>query len=1080
MPDTYSVTSSDGTAVPFSKDAIKHSSVLDDWVQDLGDGDEDLEPFPVPVADTHTLKVAAAICEQLAAASSEEGSPKPKAVLRGASASSLQLDLEKLKVSVDRDDSTEAVDAGVFALIKLAKFLDMPEVSKIASEKLAAVLVGKSPTELATALGEVVDLSDEEQAAALAESLFAPPEPASGDAVDPEADPLASPLTVQRERTLGQLLGDDDAIDACLARVDARSLMHLKAVSKKWRQRARWVLSDPMSQWRQEPVWAPTSVVKTGDSMAFLKELRELDAKVELPAYVASLAACLKLAPESNASYGQSGFGKDAEVRSTARELMRKLEPAVNVDAVVRLLADADLAVRTSCLDLLHQMEAEVLTEHARTSLGRLGDAASQHARDAGVQVLRRLEPAVLSKPHLANELVRRLAHESADVRAATRAVALCLTRDGLESVAPAIAAHLAHPSAAVRADAAGALGSLGAEALEPLAAALAANVGATASTDGAAALRTMGDTLPAAALAPHEASISAALGWYKFHVPASPLRTLLSKLSADAVLAVVRARPSDQMLVEAAVDALPLPAVRAGASALIECLGDDSGVAVRTASCTALGALLPADLEEHAPALAAHLGGGGDDSSTATATTRLAASRRAALEVLSHAPPASVAPHVAAVLGAWADAPHPAAVVLCGLDLAQVGGEEVARDQLARLRHQGLPRQHLTGPRWLATPQGAVTEGEGLGWVVAMHAECLLRENECAHAESLSRVAEQTMARRNEEPDDAPPYLALAAASALLICGGEAAQSSHGFEVVTVAVATNVLWALAHAAMAATDKGTKPPRIEPAELLLTLFKVLERASDATLLAASAKPAVDGRPVNSGWYSETLARLAQRTKPVEGAKSEPHPSLPDSMIVSADEQAPWPRPRVGARGDPALEGAAVASKVDALVKRLKMATIMQMANATSKAAGDGPTQHLVDAADGAAFSVGGDDSPSGAVASKKPAGVPKKPTSKAKEAKAKARASPKDASKPAGSPLAPAPGEGAAAPPFTVDVAAATASSPSPFSASPFTSSPFSAAGTSPSTTSFSFGGTPPASASGTPTAFAFGAKKSS
>ena len=103
-------------------------------------------------------------------------------------------------------------------------------------------------------------------------------EDASGDAADAEADPLAAPLTVKRERTIGQLLGDDDAIDACLARVDARSLMHLKAVSKKWRRRARWVLSDPMSQWRQEPVWAPTSVVQTGDSMAFLKELRGLDA----------------------------------------------------------------------------------------------------------------------------------------------------------------------------------------------------------------------------------------------------------------------------------------------------------------------------------------------------------------------------------------------------------------------------------------------------------------------------------------------------------------------------------------------------------------------------------------------------------------------------------------------------------------------------------------------------------------------------------------------------------------------------------------------------------------------------------
>lgn len=1077
----YNVLSSDGTVVPFSSEAVQQSGTLRDWVEDLGEDDEDIGSFPVPVADAHTLRAAAAICEQLAAVSSKEGSPVPRTRLRGASASSLQLDLEKLKLSVDRDD--EAVDAGVFALIKLAKFLDMPEVSKIASEKLAAVFVGKSPAELATALGEEVDLSAEEQAAALAESLFAPSEPESGDAADPQAS-LATPLPIQRETTIGQLLGDDDAIDACLARVDARSLMHLKAVSKKWRRRARWVLSEPMSQWRQEPVWAPTSVVQTGDSITFLNELRKLDPKVELPAYVASLAACLKLTSEhgdhdSPREYGSAGYGRDAEVRSTARELMRKLEPAVNVDAVVRLLADASLAVRTSCLDMLHQMEPDVLLEHARTSLSRLADAGNVHARDAGVQLLKRLEPAELSKPHLANQLVLLLAHESADVRAATRAVVLCLTRDGLERSAPAIAAHLSHASAVVRAEAAAALGPLSASALEAHAAALIANVGAAASTDGAAALRTVGDALPAAALAPHEATISAALGWYKFHVPASPLRTLLSKLSADAVLAVVRARPSDQMLVEAAIDAMPLPTVRAGAGALIECLGDDNGVGVRAAAGTALGTLPAADLEGHVPALAAQLGG-----------STLGASRRAVLDVLSRAPPASVTPHVAAVLGAWADAPHPAAAVLCGLDLAQLGGEAAALDELAAARQQ-LPRQHVIGPRWLATPQGAVTEGEGLCWVLAMHAECLLRENEVANAESLSRVVEQTMARRHERegaaPEDAPPYLTLAAASALLTCGGERAQSSHGFEVVTAAVAANVMGALVHAAKDATASGTDAPRLEPAELLLALFKVLERASDATLLAASEKPHAalgDGgaggaggkvgvKAMSSGWDSEAMARLAQRAKPLEGSTSHPHPVILGTSIVhSADEQAPWPRPRVGGRGDPALESAAVKAKVDALEKRFKMAKIMQLANPTpaaSTAASDGPAQRLVDAADGAAFSVGGDDSPGGAVASKKPTGKPK-----GKEAKAKA----KDARKPAGSPLPSAPAEGAAAPPFTVDVAAATAGPPaSPFSASPFTSSPFSGAGASPSTP-FSFGATPPASASGTPTAFTFGANK--
>ena len=49
---------------------------------------------------------------------------------------------------------------------------------------------------------------------------------------------------------------EEACLAGCLAALDARSLRALKGVSRAWRRRARRMLSDPGSAWRQRPEWS--------------------------------------------------------------------------------------------------------------------------------------------------------------------------------------------------------------------------------------------------------------------------------------------------------------------------------------------------------------------------------------------------------------------------------------------------------------------------------------------------------------------------------------------------------------------------------------------------------------------------------------------------------------------------------------------------------------------------------------------------------------------------------------------------------------------------------------------------------
>ena len=75
MPVT--VSSSDGELVHISREAVKQSGTLTDWLDDLlGEDEEDLGAFPVHLCTAKTLRAAVEICEQAAT-----GKPAPARTL---------------------------------------------------------------------------------------------------------------------------------------------------------------------------------------------------------------------------------------------------------------------------------------------------------------------------------------------------------------------------------------------------------------------------------------------------------------------------------------------------------------------------------------------------------------------------------------------------------------------------------------------------------------------------------------------------------------------------------------------------------------------------------------------------------------------------------------------------------------------------------------------------------------------------------------------------------------------------------------------------------------------------------------
>ena len=125
----------------------------------------------------------------------------------------------------------------LFAVSRAAKFLDAELVSiNLALELSARLNRCRTPQQVRDTFRIAADFSSEEEAAALAEPLFTPPNATARS---------------QIQRSLSAELGDEDAITDMLRQLDLHTLQRLRGVSREWRQRVRVAITDPFSKWRQ-------------------------------------------------------------------------------------------------------------------------------------------------------------------------------------------------------------------------------------------------------------------------------------------------------------------------------------------------------------------------------------------------------------------------------------------------------------------------------------------------------------------------------------------------------------------------------------------------------------------------------------------------------------------------------------------------------------------------------------------------------------------------------------------------------------------------------------------------------------
>ena len=174
-----------------------------------------------------------------------------------------------------------------FALFAAAKYLECEQLSMSLCCHLAALLRGKSPSEIREEFDIADDMSLEIEAVSLNEPVIEPPsgaysantrvapggalappssgeQPAvmnSGDAQPPPPGRQPPPHGRQpppHSRSLSARMGDEDSVQELLKACELRTLRTLKGVSFAWRERARLALSSVDSAWRQH-TFAPRS-----------------------------------------------------------------------------------------------------------------------------------------------------------------------------------------------------------------------------------------------------------------------------------------------------------------------------------------------------------------------------------------------------------------------------------------------------------------------------------------------------------------------------------------------------------------------------------------------------------------------------------------------------------------------------------------------------------------------------------------------------------------------------------------------------------------------------------------------------
>ena len=205
--------------VTCSRKAARRAGTLSNWMDDTAD--EQAFPVDVPVVD---LRVILGLCEH---------------------------DDAGLLCALQELLAFQTVEE-LIAVMTGANCLDAPDAFRAAARELnTRFLAGKSVEELRTNLGAENDLSEAEQAAALAEPTFTPPPP-------PSQEQAEGPPRVQRGPRGVSLMAPEDVLEAALGEADATSLCRLKAVSVAWRARARrelWRRLYARLGWRE--LWGP-------------------------------------------------------------------------------------------------------------------------------------------------------------------------------------------------------------------------------------------------------------------------------------------------------------------------------------------------------------------------------------------------------------------------------------------------------------------------------------------------------------------------------------------------------------------------------------------------------------------------------------------------------------------------------------------------------------------------------------------------------------------------------------------------------------------------------------------------------
>ena len=224
--ESYAVRSAEGMVLHWPRRATLRAGTLKNWIEEMGDKDEEAFPTQLTAKDLET------ICAVCAHDGDEVTSPL---------------------ASLPLDETT--------GLLHAANFLEATAVFAAAARRLCDnLLAGKDVDELRSALGAVDDLSADEQKAALHEPLHTPPVGAGAEELETAAAGTTSSAPPKKRRSLSTRAGNEDVLVTVLQEADATLLGRLKAVSRAWRARARNELCARVSCRGAGQLYAPASL----------------------------------------------------------------------------------------------------------------------------------------------------------------------------------------------------------------------------------------------------------------------------------------------------------------------------------------------------------------------------------------------------------------------------------------------------------------------------------------------------------------------------------------------------------------------------------------------------------------------------------------------------------------------------------------------------------------------------------------------------------------------------------------------------------------------------------------------------